>query len=116
MELAGQMGNRAHVHGLAKCIGEDSPISTIAKTEWQRTKDNASRLYNPEKGGRYEVFNECPMRPEIEEYCARDVALLPGLYDVYAAKLQEKGAFWRVLVRDATTDRIKLSQSAGYNG
>lgn len=116
MELASRMGNRAYVHGLAKCIEEDSPVSTIVKTEWQRTKESASRLYNPEKGGRYEVFNERPMRPEIEEYCARDVALLPGLYGVYAAKLQNEGAFGRVLVREATTDRIKLSQSISYNG
>ncbi|OAF60358.1 hypothetical protein VC83_03560 [Pseudogymnoascus destructans] len=116
MELASRMGNRAYVAGLAKCIEKDSPVFTTVKTEWQHTKDSASRLYNPEKGGRYEVFNERPMRPDIKEYCARDVALLPGLYGVYAAKLQNEGAFWRVLVREATTDRIKLSQSTSYNG
>jgi len=43
--------------------------------------------------------------------------MLPGLYGVYSAKLQQPGqAFWRVHVRETTRDRIKLSQSPGYNG
>jgi exonuclease 3'-5' domain-containing protein 1 len=96
-----------------------SHVSTAVKAEWQRTKEGASLLYGPKKGGRYEIFNERPMRPEIVQYCTRDVAPLLGLYDVYNAKLcppRGGGAFWRVQVRERTKDRIKLSQSPGYNG
>jgi hypothetical protein len=47
------------------------------------------------------------LRPEIVRYCARDVALLPGLYNVYNAKLRLPGeTLWRVQVRGATKDRI----------
>lgn len=75
------------------------------------------RLFDPNKGGRYGVFNERPLRPEIVQYCTRDVALLPGLYDVYAAKLRPPSeTFWRVQVEQATQDRIKLSQSPSYDG
>ncbi|KAI9771038.1 MAG: hypothetical protein M1839_002974 [Geoglossum umbratile] len=118
MELASREGSRDFVAGLAKCIEKDCPISTAAKAEWQRTKEGAGRLYDPKRGGRYEIFNERPMRPEIMQYCARDVALLPGLYNVYNAKLRlsDRGAFWQVQVREATRDRIKLSQSPGYDG
>jgi exonuclease 3'-5' domain-containing protein 1 len=117
MELATRDGPKYFVAGLAKCIENESPISVAAKEEWQRTKEGASRLYDPKKGGRYEIFNDRPIKPEIIEYCARDVALLPGLYNVYNAKLCLPGeAFWQRQVRKATTDRIKLSQSPGYDG
>jgi exonuclease 3'-5' domain-containing protein 1 len=76
-----------------------------------------SRLYSPQKGGHYEVFNERPIRPEILQYCARDVALLPTLYNVYNAKLRPPGQnFWQVQVFEATKNRIKLSQQPNYDG
>ena len=117
MELATRKGSKDYVAGLAKCIENDSHVSTAAKVGWRRTKEGASRLYDPRKGGRYEIFNERPMRSEIVQYCASDVALLPGLYNVYNAKLCLPGAkFWQVQVREATKNRIKLSQSPGYDG
>ena len=57
------------------------------------------------------------MKPEIIEYCAWDIALMPGLYNVYNTKLCLPGqAFWQAQVQEATKDRIKLSQSPGYDG
>lgn len=117
MELATRKGSKDFVAGLAKCTEKNSPVSTAAKAEWQRTKEGASRFYDPRKGGRYEIFNERPTRSEIVQYCACDVALLPGLYNVYNAKLRLPGEnFGQVQVRGATKDRIKLSQSPGYDG
>jgi exonuclease 3'-5' domain-containing protein 1 len=101
MELTSRKGLQNLVAGLAKCIEKESPVSTTAKAEWQRTKEGASQLYDPKKDGWYEIFNERPIRPEIVQYCAQDVALLPGLYNVYNAKLRPPdggGAFWRVQV------------------
>jgi exonuclease 3'-5' domain-containing protein 1 len=119
MELATRTYNHSKdfVAGLAKCIEKESPISGAAKAEWRRTKEVGSQLFDPKKGGRYEIFNERPMKPEIILYCAQDVILLPGLYDVYNAKLCLPGqAFWQAQVRAATEDRIKLSQSPRYDG
>ena len=91
MELVTRKGSKDLVAGLAKYIGKDSPVSTAVKRELQCTKESASRLFDPRKGGRCEVFNEFPMRSEIVQYCARDIALLPGLYNVYNAKLRLPG-------------------------
>ena len=100
-----------------KCIERESPISAAAKREWRLTKERGLRLFAPEKGGHREVFNERPLKPEISQYCKQDVELLPGLYDVYDTKLLPRGqAFWRAHIRESTKDRIKLSQSLGFDG
>jgi exonuclease 3'-5' domain-containing protein 1 len=117
MELASRKGSREFLSGLAKCIENESPISAAAKTEWRLTKERGRRLFAPEKNGRYEVFKERPLNPDIVEYCQQDVALLPGLHGVYNAKLRQPGqVFWLARVRYETNNRIKLSQSPGYDG
>lgn len=114
MEIAAREGSNDLV-GLVKCIEQDGSVA--AQAEWQSTQEGASQLYDPGKGGQYEIFNERPMRPEIVKYCATKVALLPGLYNTYNAKLNMPGeAFWRFQVQKATKDWIKLSQSLGYDG
>lgn len=110
MELATRKGSKRLVAGLAKCIENDSAISTAKKAEWKQQKERTGRFF---KDGRYGIFDERPLTPEIIQYCASDVAFLPGLYDVYDGKLNHS---WQVMVQDATKDRIKLSQSANYNG
>lgn len=116
MEIAARQGMNA-LFGLAKCIDQNRSVSVAARAEWQSTQEGASHLYGPEKGGRSEIFDERPMRPEIVKYCATKVALLPGLYNTYKAKLNMPGqAFWWSQVEKATKDWIKLSQSPGYNG
>jgi len=117
MELASRTGSREFVSDLAMCIENESPISVAAKIEWRLINERGCRLLAPEMGGRYEVFNERPLKHEIIQYCTQDVALLPDLYDVYSAKLrQREQTFWRVYVREMTSTRIKLSQSLGYDG
>lgn len=113
MELATRKRSKKYVSGLAKCIEKESPASAAKKREWKRQKENTGRLFDPSKGGRYEIFNECPLRDEVRQYCAGDVALLPGLYHTYNAKLN---GLWRGKVQAATKDRIKLSQGADYDG
>ena len=71
------------------------------------------------KGGKHEMFNERPMRAEIEDYRKGNVVLLSGLYSVYNTKLHPRdggGAFWRVQVREETKRRIELSQEPDYDG
>lgn len=88
MELATRTGSHEFVSSLAKCIARESPISAAAKAEWSLSKEHGPRLFDPAKGGRYEIFNERPMKQDIVQYCHLDVALLPGLYSVYNAKLR----------------------------
>jgi exonuclease 3'-5' domain-containing protein 1 len=117
MELASRTGSRKFVSGLMECIEKESTISAPAKTEWRRTKERVLRLFLPGKGDHNEVLNERPLKLEISQYCKQNVALLPDLYTVYSIKLCPRGqAFWRVHVREATKNRIKLSQTSDYDG
>ncbi|EPE28746.1 hypothetical protein GLAREA_09867 [Glarea lozoyensis ATCC 20868] len=117
MELASRKGSRKFVSGLAKCIGRDLQISPAQQTQWRVTKERGVQLFAPETGGRYEVFNERPLKPEIIRYCQQDVALLPILYNVYNAKLKADGeAFWRFIIRSESEERVRQSQSASYDG
>jgi exonuclease 3'-5' domain-containing protein 1 len=105
MELATRNFSKKYVSGLAKCIENDSMMSAARKREWRRIKDTI--------GGRYELFNERPMSPEILRYCAQDVLILPELWSKYNRRLTGD---WRRKATKATTDRISLSQSANYDG
>ena len=117
MELAARQGSKTFVAGLAKCIYRDSTVAAAEKSEWQHIKESVTNLFDPKKGGRYEIFDERPLRPEIVRYCARDVTLLPGLYKVYDTKLRPPSQeFWRDQVRKATPERIRLSQRPDYDG
>jgi exonuclease 3'-5' domain-containing protein 1 len=117
MELSTRTFSKKYAAGRAKCIQNCDTISSAVKAEWHLGEDGASRLYDSKKGGRYEIFNERPMKPEIVQYCARDVALLPELWNVYSARLRPAGqAFWRVKVRAATAEQVKIPKSATYDG
>ncbi|EFY96889.1 DnaQ-like (or DEDD) 3'-5' exonuclease superfamily protein [Metarhizium robertsii] len=118
MEFATRRGPPARfITGLANCIKYDCPMTESQKQSWLQMKDRAGRLYDPNKGGGYEVFNERPLRREICEYSAQDVALLPKLWEAYSTKLSHSNkAFWQMMVDDATLKRIKQSQSKHYDG
>lgn len=113
MELATRIGSKKYVAGLAKCIERHSPMSGLTKAEWKRRKDEVSKLFDPRKGGSYSVFNERPMAPEVRDYCAADVAHLPGLYNYYQRIMTPA---WRARVQNATNDRIRLSREPEYDG
>ncbi|TVY91985.1 hypothetical protein LAWI1_G002667 [Lachnellula willkommii] len=101
MELATRTGgSKDYLAGLGKCIETTAPISENEKIEWRYLKDRVTRLYDPAHGGSYEVFNERPMRPEVAEYCAQGVALLPGLWNVSSA----------------IKERMQQSQKKDYDG
>ncbi|KAJ6003283.1 hypothetical protein N7451_005830 [Penicillium sp. IBT 35674x] len=117
MELGTRTGSKEFLAGLKKCVETDSTISQREKTAWRRTKDHTRQLFDPSLGGRYEIFNERPIRQVIKEYCAGDVTLLPDLFNVYSDKLHPPGeTFWRLHILEATKGWIKLSQSPRFDG
>jgi len=120
-ELACRPGDVYHkrfVSGLSRCIQNDLSLSTLHKREWQSCKDAGCKLFAPEKGGRYEVFNERPLRKELETYCVSDVTLLPALQGVYQKRMDglpvTSRAKWRLRIESATLERVKESHSQGY--
>lgn len=113
MELAGRSGSKRLINGLSKCIEYESSMGYEKKREWREVKNRGRRLFAPELGGSFAVFDHRPLTPEIIEYCAQDVQLLPDLRNVYRRKLCD--AWWKKIAEE-TGARIRLSQSQNYNG
>jgi exonuclease 3'-5' domain-containing protein 1 len=113
MELATRSFSKRLINGLAKCMGRDLPMTPAERLEWNMTKERGLKLFAPERGGSYEVFNVRPLSGEMMEYCKQDVQYLPRLWLHYSSKMNPD---WEIKVEDATRDRIRLSQSAHFQG
>jgi exonuclease 3'-5' domain-containing protein 1 len=113
MEFATRTFQKRFVNGLSKCIDRDLDLSYSQKVECQRVKEKGVKLFAPEKGGRYEVFNERPLSADIGLYCVQDVQWLPALYQAYSRKLSKTMS---TKVANATLARVRESQSPSYNG
>lgn len=111
MENASRPFARRYLSDLQKCIGTDAPVTSQEKVDWYNVKERAMRLFLPEKGGRYEVFYERPMREEIVQYCLQDVRILPKLYELYLGRLKEP---WKSRAVAATLERVRDSQRGMY--
>lgn len=113
MKLATRTYSRRYVNGLARCIERDLTMTAYERRQWLEGKDKGRRLFTPELGGSYEVFNSRPLSEEIALYCTQDVKLMPKLWKHYFNKLSPT---WARKMEAATKDWIALSHTAGYNG
>ncbi|KAK4150294.1 ribonuclease H-like domain-containing protein [Chaetomidium leptoderma] len=113
MELATRSFPRRLVCGLAKCIELDAALTRAERSAWKATKERGLRLFAPERGGSYRVFNERPLSDEIRRYCVQDVHFLPRLWAHYRPRLT---TVWEGRVREASRERVALSQTPGFNG
>ncbi|KAL2017233.1 hypothetical protein VTK56DRAFT_2392 [Thermocarpiscus australiensis] len=111
MENAARRGRRAYLQGLERCITEVAPASDEEKKQWKEVKQAGIKLFAPEKGGSYEVFNARPLSVEIARYCVNDVRFLPQLRAIYWRRLS-KG--WRRRVEEETVNRVLVSQSEAW--
>lgn len=69
------------------------------------------KLFAPEYGGSYRVFNERPLSMDIIRYCIQDVHYMARLWANYNGKLTTD---WRTRVNLASSERVKESHSANY--
>lgn len=111
MELATRPFGRRYVNGLAKCIKKEGRLSVAESNEWEKCKEAGVKLFAPERGGSYMVFNERPLSKDIVRYCIQDVHFLPRLWAYYNRKLTPT---WWLRVKLASTKRVTESQSASY--
>lgn len=111
MEFACRPCPGKYVNGLARCIERDAMLTYEETTIWKETKDKGKRLFAPECGGSYEVFNTRPLSDVIKLYCIQDVQYLPRLWSVYKRKITRR---WLVKVEAATKARITSSQCSWY--
>lgn len=102
--------------GLVECIEKDSSFSVRERSEWRHAKETGYRFFGPEKGDRFEVLNERPIKPEMIHYCQLDIVLFPGLYGIYSAPLKRRyEASWQDHILEETKRRVTLSQSPDYD-
>ncbi|KAL2812004.1 ribonuclease H-like domain-containing protein [Aspergillus granulosus] len=113
LELATRSGSRRFINGLARCIECDANLTWSETREWKDIKNSGRRLFAPELGGSYEVFNARPLSKDIVKYCAQDVRILPKLWRIYNDKL---GMRWKEKIEVATQDRINVCFQASYTG
>lgn len=111
MELATRTGQKGFVSGLKRCVQSDVAMSATERLAWNRCKENGRKLFAPEHGGSYEVFNFRPLVEDILQYCVQDVQYLPELWNTYNGKLTKK---WRQKVRSEVKSRIQLSQLPSF--
>ncbi|KXH25373.1 3'-5' exonuclease [Colletotrichum salicis] len=113
MELATRTFSRKVVNGLSRCIERDALLSYEERLAWKMVKDKGVRLFAPEHGGSYQVFNERPLSSDMVNYCVQDVKFLPLLWTRYKSKLTST---WWQKVQDASKERVTLSQSSAFIG
>jgi exonuclease 3'-5' domain-containing protein 1 len=113
MELGTRTRNSKMVKGLAKSIAEDAQLSAAEVKAWKEDKDVGKKLFAPELGGSYAVFDQRPLSAEIVKYSVQDVLYMPALRKTYLSKLSQD---WKAKIEEETVARIAQSQSAGYDG
>lgn len=113
MELATRYYSKKYVSGLAKCIDRDALLTTDEMRTWKASKEKGLKLFAPERGGSYDVFNVRPLPDDIKEYCVQDVQFLPKLWVQYQGKISSP---WTKRVMMESANRVKLSQTATYDG
>ena len=111
MEVATRNYNRRLLNGLAKCIDRDAPLTEQERENMLDVKAKGRKLFLPEQGGSYEVFNQRPLPDSLKLYCVHDVQVLPRLYDHYDKKMSEA---WRQKVLDVSVERVTMSHRADY--
>jgi exonuclease 3'-5' domain-containing protein 1 len=103
--------DRQYLCGLSKCIERDAPLSRRTKAEWQAVKSSGERLFSPDRGGSYAVFNTRPLSEELKAYCIGDVQHLPLLRNTYWPRLT---AAWRQRLLVETRRRVSDSHMPNY--
>jgi len=111
LELASRRGPKHVVYGLAKCIEQEQALPSLALSEWQITKKEVVEMFDPSRGGTYEVFNARPLPQALIDYCVGDVESLPLLSKIYQSRLDNPGL---EEVQAETEKRLNESWSENY--
>jgi exonuclease 3'-5' domain-containing protein 1 len=105
--------SRKFLNGLTKCVENNLPMSIggIGLVSWKLAKEKGERLFKPEYGGSYDLFNQRPIPEDISSYCVGDVQYLPELRDRFYT---HRAYPWQDLVGEETKKRIATSQKSDY--
>lgn len=113
VEFAARPRGGQFLKGLAKCITESAGLTRRESNNWNQVKAAGRKLFAPELGGRYEVFDERPLPQALIDYCVQDILYMPQLLLKYARRMDDHEVSQ---VHLETIARISLSRSPGFNG
>jgi exonuclease 3'-5' domain-containing protein 1 len=117
MELATTTrAGRDYLLGLSKAIEFNASRLNITPKQMQdgkAIKEAGIKLFAPERGGRYTVFEDRPLSEAIKNYCVQDVVHMPGLWKLYGSRMTE-GGFWWVMATEGAARRVDESHQANY--
>lgn len=113
MEVATRRRGRSRkcVNVLGKCIEYDVGMSMTERMTCQSIKTRSVKLFAPEHGGSYEVFNSRPLSSDLMDYCVQDVRLLSNLWYTYNKKLSPS---MRQRVLGLSQKRVAESQEPSF--
>ncbi|OJJ46792.1 hypothetical protein ASPZODRAFT_132945 [Penicilliopsis zonata CBS 506.65] len=99
---------RKFLSGLSKCI--EGVTYGKKRDQWKLSKEKGESLWDPKKGGSYNVFNTRPLPNEITSYCVGDVRYLSALYRKYYRDRND----WNCLIAEESQKRVAESQTVEY--
>ncbi|KAK5734605.1 hypothetical protein LTR17_008826 [Elasticomyces elasticus] len=111
LELASRRGPKHVVCGLAACIEHEHALPSSKLHDWQTTKTEVVKMFDPKLGGSYEVFNIRPLPQILIDYCVGDVKVLPTLSAIYDGRLNYH---WSEKARTETEKRLEESRGPSY--
>ncbi|KAJ7489208.1 ribonuclease H-like domain-containing protein [Mycena latifolia] len=92
-----------------------APLKSAAVVrDWTRVKEAGLKLFAPERGGRYSVFEDRPFASALKEYCAQDVALLHELEAALRRNMGPYGRNWEQRVCAESAVRVGFARQANY--
>ncbi|KAL1799947.1 hypothetical protein ACET3X_000289 [Alternaria dauci] len=108
--------SRDYLVGLSKAIEYNASRLFITHTEARlskKIKGVGLKLFAPEHGGNYKVFEDRPLSEAIKNYCVQDVVYMPRLWKLYDRRMTD-GGFWQVMALEAAARRVEESHQVGY--
>ena len=111
LELASRKGMKHALCGLAKCIEQEQALASEALLQWQNTKKEVIKKFDPKLGGTYEFFNVQPLPQVLIDHCIGDVEFLPLLSTIYQKRIS---CHWLKKAQVETEKRLKESRSPSY--
>lgn len=103
--------NVHYVQGLHKCLTQCPALQSEQKVFADKINSLGKRLFEPQNGGSYEIFQQRPLNPVILVYAAHDSRYMLLLYEQY---LQCIGEDWAERVCRAGEERGRWCLNREY--
>ncbi|KAF8878162.1 ribonuclease H-like domain-containing protein [Gymnopilus junonius] len=115
LEVAVRRSSKLRVKFLSG-LGKAIEVYLNPPADWKYIKEKGITLFQPNKGGSYDIFEKRPLDPTILAYCAQDVALLFKLKAALEGELGLQGSMWKEKIVRLSAARVAEAHSHYYAG